>query len=171
MNGVMPIIFAQAIVSIPSTLAIIIPSWSDGVTRWFSPNSPFPIYAIVYFIMIILFAYFYVSISFNPMEVASNLQKNGGTILGHRPGKATADYISKILNRVTLMGAIFLSIIAIFPMIISMIRLWTGAAASYIFSQLAFGGTSLLIVIGVALETTRDLEAQITMRNYKGFLD
>lgn len=171
MNGVMPIIFAQAIVSIPSTLAIIIPSWNDGVTRWFSPNSPFPIYAIVYFIMIILFAYFYVSISFNPMEVASNLQKNGGTILGHRPGKATADYISKILNRVTLMGAIFLSIIAIFPMIISMIRLWTGAAASYIFSQLAFGGTSLLIVIGVALETTRDLEAQITMRNYKGFLD
>ncbi len=171
MTGVMPIIFAQAIVSIPSTLAIIIPSWNNGVTRWFSPGSPFPIYAFVYFIMIILFAYFYVSISFNPMEVASNLQKNGGTVLGHRPGKATADYITKILNRVTLMGALYLSIIAIFPMIITMIRAWTDAPASYIFSQLAFGGTSLLIIIGVALETTRELEAQITMRNYKGFLD
>ena len=171
MTGVMPIIFAQAIVSIPATLSIIFPSWQSGIEKWFSAGSAYPFYAIVFFVMIILFAYFYVAISFNPMEVASNLQKNGGTILGHRPGKATADYITKILNRVTLMGALFLSVIAIFPMIIVMIRAWTGATASYIFSQLAFGGTSLLIIISVALETTRDLEAQITMRNYKGFLD
>lgn len=171
MTGVMPIIFAQSIVAIPSTLALIFTSWTNGVNDWFSPNSKFPIYIICYFILIIGFAYFYTSISFNPMEVASNLQKNGGTILGHRPGKPTADYIRRTLNRVTLIDAIFQSFIAIFPILIVMIRAWTGAGFSYVFSQLAFGGTSLLIIVGVALETTRELEAQITMRHYKGFLE
>ena len=171
MTGVMPIIFAQSIVAIPSTLALIFTSWTNGVNDWFSPNSKFPIYIICYFILIIGFAYFYTSISFNPMEVASNLQKNGGTILGHRPGKPTADYIRRTLNRVTLIDAIFQSFIAIFPILIVMIRAWPGAGFSYVFSQLAFGGTSLLIIVGVALETTRELEAQITMRHYKGFLE
>jgi preprotein translocase subunit SecY len=171
MTGVMPIIFAQSIVAIPSTLALIFTSWTDGVNAWFSPNSKLPLYALCYFILIIGFAYFYSSISFNPMEVASNLQKNGGTILGHRPGKPTADYIRKVLNRVTLIDAIFQSFIAIFPILIVMIRAWTGAGASYVFSQLAFGGTSLLIIVGVSLETTREIEAQITMRHYKGFLE
>ncbi|MDD4126028.1 MAG: preprotein translocase subunit SecY [Eubacteriales bacterium] len=171
MTGVMPIIFAQSIVAIPSTLALVVTSWSSGINDWFSANSKFPLYAISYFFLIIGFAYFYSSISFNPLEVASNLQKNGGTILGHRPGKPTADYIRKTLSRVTLIDAIFQSFIAIFPILIVMIRAWTNTSASYIFSQLAFGGTSLLIIVGVALETTRELEAQITMRHYKGFLE
>lgn len=171
MTGVMPIIFAQSIVAIPSTLALVFTSWGGGITRWFSTGSPFPFYAVAYFLLIIAFAYFYSSISFNPLEVATNLQKNGGTILGHRPGKPTADYIRKTLNRVTLIDAGFQSFIAIFPILIVMIRAWSGSSASYIFSQLAFGGTSLLIVVGVALETTRELEAQITMRHYKGFLE
>ena len=175
MNGVMPIIFAQSIVMIPATLSLIFLSWKDGVTTWFSQNSEYPFYAIVYFVLIIAFAYFYSSISFNPMEVASNLQKNGGTILGHRPGRATAEYIKKILGRVVFMGAIFLSIIAIFPLILFMLSQWFPSVS--VFNVLStilgggFGGTSLLIVIGVALETTRALEAQITMRNYKGFLE
>ncbi len=175
MNGVMPIIFAQSIVMIPATLSLIFLSWKDGVTTWFSQNSPYPFYAIVYFVLIIAFAYFYSSISFNPMEVASNLQKNGGTILGHRPGRATAEYIKKILGRVVFMGAIFLSIIAIFPLLLFMLHQWfDGVVAFNVLSTIlggGFGGTSLLIVIGVALETTRSLEAQITMRNYKGFLE
>ena len=175
MTGVMPIIFAQSIVMIPSTLALVFPSWQGGIQNWFSGSSKFPFYAVAYFILIIAFAYFYSEISFNPMEVASNLQKNGGTILGHRPGKATADYIKKVLGKVTFMGAIFLSIIAIFPILMVMIAQWFEASSTAILARLlssvALTGTSLLIVVGVALETTRDLESQITMRNYKGFLE
>lgn len=164
MTGVMPIIFAQAIVSIPATLALIFTSWQSGINTWFSAASKWPFYAIVYFLMIIAFAYFYNSISFNPVEVANNIRKNGGTILGYRPGKPTADYIKKVLNRITLIGALFLGFIAVFPIVLSM----TGNA---VFQAFAFGGSSLLIVVGVALETTRDLESQITMRHYKGFLE
>ena len=175
MTGVMPIIFAQSIVMIPATLALIFSSWESGITTWFSASSKYPFYAILYFVLIIAFSYFYSEISFNPMEVASNLQKNGGTILGHRPGKATADYIRKSLGKVTFMGAIFLSIVAIFPILLVMISKWFVADATTILAQLlssvAFTGTSLLIVVGVSLETTRDLESQITMRNYKGFLE
>ena len=175
MTGVMPIIFAQSIVMIPATLALIFTSWSSGINDWFSAGSKYPFYAIAYLILIVAFAYFYSEISFNPMEVASNLQKNGGTILGHRPGKATADYIRKVLGKVTFMGAVFLSIVAIFPLILVMISRWIEIDATSIIAQLlanvALTGTSLLIVVGVALETTRDLEAQITMRNYKGFLE
>ena len=164
MSGVMPIIFANAIVMMPATLAMIFPSWEKGVTKWFSASSEYPFYVIAMFVLIVAFAYFYLSISFNTVEVANNLKKNGGTILGYRPGKPTADYIKKVVNRVTLMGSVFLSFMAIFPVLLS----WTGQPA---LTALVFGGTSMIIVVSVALETSRQLESEITMRHYKGFLD
>lgn len=164
MSGVMPIIFANAIVMMPATLAMIFPSWETGVTKWFSASSDYPFYVIAMFLLIVAFAYFYLSISFNTVEVANNLKKNGGTILGYRPGKPTADYIKKVVNRVTLMGSVFLSFMAIFPVLLS----WTEQSA---LTYLVFGGTSIIIVVSVALETTRQLESEITMRHYKGFLD
>ena len=164
MSGVMPIIFANAIVMMPATLAMLIPSWKAPVEKWFSTNSEYPFYVIVMFVLIVAFAYFYLSISFNTVEVANNLKKNGGTILGYRPGKPTADYIKKVVNRVTLMGSVFLSFMAIFPVLLS----WTGQPA---LASLVFGGTSMIIVVSVALETSRQLESEITMRHYKGFLD
>ena len=164
MSGVMPIIFANAIVMMPATLAMIFPSWEKGVTKWFSASSDYPFYVIAMFVLIVAFAYFYLSISFNTVEVVNNLKKNGGTILGYRPGKPTADYIKKVVNRVTLMGSVFLSFMAIFPVFLS----WTGQPA---LSALVFGGTSMIIVVSVALETSRQLESEITMRHYKGFLD
>ena len=168
MAGVLPVIFAQAIVSLPATLAQLIPSWrnSEVLTKWFTAST-LPggaIYALVYFVLIILFAYFYISTIFDPVEVSNNLKKNGGTIMGYRPGKPTADYIRKVLNRVTLMGAIALSIMVIIPIMLA----WTGIT---VFTNFTFGGTSIIIVVGVAIETTRDLESQITMRHYKGFLE
>ncbi|OGO87618.1 MAG: preprotein translocase subunit SecY [Clostridiales bacterium GWF2_36_10] len=166
MSGVMPIIFANAITSLPSTIGLLKPDWKEPINTYFSPSSAkFGwIYLVVTFLLIIAFAYFYLSISFNPMEVANNLKKNGGTILGYRPGKPTSDYITKVLNRVTLLGAFFLSFMAIFPILMS----WTGSSS---FSLLIFGGTSLIIIVGVALDTTRDIESEITMRHYKGFLE
>ena len=137
-------------------------SFYNGVKNIFDTTSP--VYIIIYFILIIAFAYFYIAISFNPVEVANNLKKNGGFIPGIRPGKPTSDYISKILSKITLIGAIFLGVIAIFPMILNMI-------SSDTFAGIAFGGSSLLIVVGVALETSREIEAQMTMRHYKGFLE
>ncbi len=164
MSGVMPIIFANAIVMMPATLAMIIPSWKDGVEKYFSTNSEYPFYVIALFVLIVAFAYFYLSISFNAVEVANNLKKNGGTILGYRPGKPTSDYIKKVVNRVTLMGSIFLSFMAILPVFLA----WTEQPA---LTYLVFGGTSMIILVSVALETTRQLESEITMRHYKGFLD
>ena len=166
MSGVMPIIFANAITSLPSTLALLKPDWEPFITTYFSPARPDWgwIYVTVDFVLILAFAFFYISISFNPIEVANNLKKNGGTILGYRPGKPTADYIKKVLNRITLLGAFFLSFMAIFPILMS----WTGSSS---FKTLIFGGTSLIIIVGVALETTRDIESEITMRHYKGFLE
>ena len=164
MSGVMPIIFANSIVAIPATIAAFFPNsnfWS-GVNNFFNYTSP--VYAILFFALIIAFAYFYIAISFNPVEVANNLKKNGGSIPGIRPGRPTTEYITRVLNRITLIGAIFLGIIAVFPMIINMV---SGGQ----FAGLAFGGSSLLIVVGVALETTRDLEAQMSLRHYKGFLE
>jgi preprotein translocase subunit SecY len=143
---------------------MIIPSWKDGVEKYFSTNSEYPFYVIALFVLIVAFAYFYLSISFNAVEVANNLKKNGGTILGYRPGKPTSDYIKKVVNRVTLMGSIFLSFMAIFPVILG----WTGQPA---LQHLVFGGTSMIILVSVALETTHQLESEITMRHYKGFLD
>ncbi len=164
MSGVMPIIFANAIVMMPATLAMIFPSWKTGVEKYFSTGSEYPFYVITLFLLIIAFAYFYLSISFNAVEVANNLKKNGGTILGYRPGKPTSDYIKKVVNRVTLMGAVFLSFMAILPVLLA----WTGKDA---LTYLVFGGTSMIILVSVALETTRQLESEITMRHYKGFLD
>ena len=164
MSGVMPIIFASSIVSIPATIGAFFPNakWLSWLTDYLSYDSW--VYIALYLILIVAFAYFYIMISFNPVETANNIQNNGGAIRGVRPGKPTVEFITKILNRITLIGALFLCIIAGLPMIIN-------AVFQGQFAGLAFGGNSLLIVIGVALETFRDLEAQITLRNYKGFLD
>lgn len=162
MSGVMPIIFAQSIASIPATIAAFTGKTDGWVNTWFGTNS-IP-YAIIYFLLIIFFAYFYSTIQFNPIEVANNLKKNGGYIPGFRPGKPTSEFIQKVLNKITLFGAIYLGIIAIVPILISH---FSNAAA---LTGLSLGGTSIIIVVGVALETVRALEAQMLMRNYKGFL-
>ena len=159
MSGVLPIIFAQSIATLPATIAAFT-GHSDSA--WASTTS-IP-YAIIYFLLIIFFAYFYSTIQFNPVEVANNLKKNGGFIPGFRPGKPTSEFIKKVLNKITLFGAIYLGIIAIVPILIS--HFSTSASLSGI----SLGGTSIIIVVGVALETVRALEAQMLMRNYKGFL-
>jgi len=167
MTGVMPIIFANSIITIPATIALFFPTpkaggfW-EGFLNAFSSTSW--LYAVLTFILIIAFAYFYTAISFNPIEVANNLKKNGGFIPGIRPGKPTAEYITKILNRITLIGAIMLGIIAVVPLVANIIA---GGA----FGALAFSGNSIIIVVGVILETARELESQMTMRHYKGFLE
>ena len=166
MSGVMPIIFANSIVALPSTLALIFQPKSGGIwekiVNFFAYDNWF--YPIFFAVLIVAFAYFYISISFNPVEVSNNLKKNGGFIPGIRPGKPTSDYISKVLGRIVLIGAFFLCIIAVLPMLANTI---SGGALSGI----AFGGSSLLIVVGVALETAREIEGQMTMRHYKGFLE
>ena len=167
MSGVMPIIFASSICSLPATIMQFIPNSSNsGVGKFFNAifSTDSIVYAIIYLVLIIVFAYFYIAISFNPVEVANNLQKNGGSIMGIRPGKPTADFIQKVLNKITLIGALFLGIIAVVPLVINIV---TGGALG----SIAFSGNSLLIVVGVALETVREIEAQMTMRHYKGFLE
>ena len=166
MSGVMPIIFAQAIASIPATICAFAGVQAGDEGFWgaflevFDANGL--IYAIVYFLLILGFSYFYASMSFSPVEVANNLKKNGGFVPGFRPGKPTADFISKVLGKITFFGAIYLSIIAIAPIV-------TGALVGS--STLAIGGTSIIIVVGVALETVKAMEAQMLMRHYKGFLE
>ena len=160
MSGVMPIIFAQSISTLPATIAAFT-GHSDSA--W--ANTTSILYAIIYFLLIIFFAYFYSTIQFNPIEVANNLKKNGGYIPGFRPGKPTSEFIQKVLNKITLFGAIYLGIIAVVPILISHFS----STASL--TGLSLGGTSIIIVVGVALETIRALEAQLMMRNYKGFLD
>ncbi len=166
MSGVMPIIFANSIVALPSTLQLIFNprpgSFWNKVFNVFSSNSW--VYVILFVVLIVAFAYFYISISFNPVEVSNNLKKNGGFIPGIRPGKPTADYIQKVLGRITLIGAFFLCIIAAIPLVANIVS--GGALAG-----IAFGGSSLLIVVGVVIETARELESQMTMRHYKGFLE
>ncbi len=164
MTGVMPIIFASSIVSIPATIANFFPNsgfWNSVIDVF---NYDTWLYIIIEFILLVAFAYFYVAISFNPVEVANNLKKQGGAVPGIRPGKPTSDYITKVLNRITLVGALILSVICILPMCINII-------AGGQFASLAFGGSSIIIVVGVALETFREIEAQMSLRNYKGFLD
>ena len=161
MSGVMPIIFAQTIASIPATIAAFVPKWQNSAfMRAFDTTSV--IYCVVYFLLIIGFSYFYATIQFNPVEVANNLKKQGGFIPGFRPGRPTVEFISKVLNKITMFGALYLSVIAILPIV-------TGAiiGATY----LAIGGTSVMIVVSVALETQKALEAQMMMRHYKGFLE
>ncbi len=220
MSGVMPVIFASSLISLPATIMafcgvasadsfisnrnaagqFVWKNFWQNVNTFLAADGWF--YPLILFVLIIAFSYFYIQISFNPVEVANNLKKNGGMILGHRPGAPTADYIRKSLSKVTLIGAFFLSVVAIVPIIIVPLAMepiaeeivrgfihtdptWVnqfliGAVtneaevvsqlSSYFTSAFAFGGTSLLIVVGVALETVRDLEAQLSMRNYKGFL-
>ena len=171
MSGVMPIIFASSIVSLPATIGAFagVSTKTKGfwgvIMRIFDPTSI--LYVVLFLGLTIAFSYFYITISFDPVEVANNLKKNGGTVPGIRPGQPTADYIKKVLRRVTLIGAIFLMIVAGVPMIINCIASLFEITS---LSGIAFGGSSLLIVIGVALETARDIEAQMTMRHYKGFL-
>ncbi len=160
MSGVMPIIFAQSIASLPATIAALT-GHSDSI--WAQTDSV--VYAIIYFALIIFFAYFYSTIQFNPVEVANNLKKNGGYIPGFRPGKPTSEFIQKVLNKITLFGALYLGILATVPILISV---FSSTAA---LTGLSLGGTSIIIVVGVALETIRAIEAQLLMRNYKGFLD
>ena len=163
MSGVMPIIFAQSIASLPATIAALAGSKSDS---WFM--KPFDTtsiaYAIIYFLLILFFAYFYSTIQFNPVEVSNNLKKNGGYIPGFRPGKPTSEFIQKVLNKITLFGAIYLGIIACVPILVAH---FSNAKA---LTGISLGGTSIIIAVGVALETVRALEAQMMMRNYKGFL-
>ena len=162
MSGVMPIIFAQSIASLPATIGAFM-GWNtdnSAMMRLFDTSKPF--YSILYFFLIVGFSYFYASMSFNPIEVSNNLKKNGGFIPGFRPGKPTADFITKVLNKITMFGALYLSVVAILPIV-------TGNIVGY--SSLAIGGTSIIIVVGVALETVKQMEAQMLMRHYKGFLE
>ena len=165
MSGVLPIIFAQSIAMIIPTVAAFLPAPKEGSFGYWLVNavdSKSVIYMIVYFLLIIAFSYFYASIQFNPVEISNNLKKNGGFIPGFRPGKPTADFIRKVLNKVTMFGAIYLGIVAILPLIIGKV---VDQAA------LSIGGTSVIIVVGVALETVQALESQMLMRQYRGFLE
>lgn len=166
MTGVMPIIFASSICSIFPTIQMFAHpaqgSFWDKFFDIFATDSV--LYAVLTFVLIIAFAYFYTSISFNPIEVANNLKTNGGSIPGIRPGRPTAEYITKILSRVTFVGALLLSVVAVLPLILNLI---SGGNLN----GLAFGGSSIIIVVGVVLETIREIEAQTTMRHYKGFLE
>ncbi len=165
MSGVLPIIFAMSFMSLPSTFKLFISPNPDGtgvynfILRIFEYTHPF--YACLYFLLIIAFNYFYVSMQYNPVEIANNLRQNNGGIPGIRPGKPTSDYIKRILSKITLVGAVFLGIIAIFPIIF-------GAITKI---NIAMGGTSILIVVSVALETVRTMESQMMMRHHKGFLE
>ncbi len=165
MSGVMPIIFASSIMSIPGTIGSFVDvkegGFWDGFFRLFQYNSWF--YAILYFLLIIGFNYFYVAIQYNPIEISNNLRKNNGAIPGIRPGKPTSDFITRVISKITFVGAIFLGLIAVFPIAFSYAVPDAG--------QLALGGTTLLILVGVALETMRTLESQLMMRHHKGFLE
>lgn len=166
LSGVLPIIFAQSIAMIPATIGMFVPSSRVEGSGWhtflsvFNSNSA--LYAVIYFLLIIAFSYFYATIQFNPVEVANNLKKNGGFVPGFRPGRPTAEFLSKVLARLTFFGAIYLGIVAILPIIVENM---TGI------SNISIGGTSVIIVVGVALETVKMIEAQMLMRHYKGFLE
>ena len=162
-SGVLPIIFAVSVASLPQMIA----GWVDPesgfatfVAKWLSQTSI--IYLVVYALLIVFFSYFYSQVSFNPIEVSKNLKENGGFVTGIRPGKPTSDYLMKILSRITLVGALYLAAIAILPIIVGIIF--------PSISNMAIGGSSVMILVSVALETTNQLESQILMRNYKGFL-
>ena len=163
--GVMPVIFASSILSLPQTIAMFWQPAEDSlgyhILNLFSQTSVF--YIVLYGLLILAFAYFYASIQFNPTEIANNLKKNGGFIPGFRPGKPTSDFITKALAKVTFVGAVFLGIVAILPLIVG--------AISPTLSNVALGGTSVIIVVGVALDTVKQLEAQMLMRHHKGFLE
>ena len=166
LSGVLPIIFAQSIAMIPATIGMFVPSSQVEGSGWHTFlsvfNSTSALYAVIYFLLIIAFSYFYATIQFNPVEVANNLKKNGGFVPGFRPGRPTAEFLGKVLSRLTFFGAIYLGIVAILPIIVENI---TGIM------NISVGGTSVIIVVGVALETVKMIEAQMLMRHYKGFLE
>ncbi len=166
LSGVLPIIFAQSIAMIPATIGMFVPSSQTPGTGWNTFlsvfNSTSALYAVIYFLLIIAFSYFYATIQFNPVEVANNLKKNGGFVPGFRPGRPTAEFLGRVLARLTFFGAIYLGIVAILPIITENI---TGIV------NMSIGGTSVIIVVGVALETVKMIEAQMLMRHYKGFLE
>lgn len=163
MGGVMPIIFASSILSIPATVNLFVKAESGFWRSFFNFfNSTSVGYMLIYFVLIIMFAYFYTTIQYNPVEMANNLRTNNGTIPGIRPGRPTADYIAKILSRITLIGALCLAVIALVPLIFGKISTM---------GNMSLSGTSIIIIVGVALETVKQLESQMMMRHYKGFLD
>lgn len=162
MSGVMPIIFASAILSIPQTIQMFVTPTGFWKGFFDALSSTGWLYCIIYFVFIILFAYFYMSIQYNPIEMANNLRQSNGTIPGIRPGRPTAEFIGKILTKVTLIGALFLGAIAIVPIIYGNLTNM---------GRMSMGGTSIIIMVGVALETVKQIESQMMMRHYKGFLD
>ncbi len=168
MSGVLPVIFASSILSLPPTVEMFLSE--DKVEKFAGFFNLFKtshwFYSILYFFLILFFAYFYASIQYNPVEMANNIRKNSGMIPGLRPGKPTSDYIKKILGRITLLGALLLSVVALFPNIVTLFTNLIGSPMT-----ISLGGTSLIIVVGVAVETVKQLESQMMMRHYKGFLD
>ena len=167
-SGVIPIIFALSLLQFPLTVTYFLKAdsgFTEFVTKWLSPSG-MPgvwVYGVLNVVLIIFFTYFYTQATFNPVEVADNMKANGGFIPGIRPGKATEEYLQKVMSRITIVGAIFLAVIATLPTVLSVI-------APESLGSIHFGGTSLLIAVGVALETVRQLENQMLMRNYQGFL-
>ena len=165
MSGVMPVIFAQSICSLPATVCAFMGITAESNNWWYDHvwSSSSWIYAFTYFLMIFFFSWFYSTIQYDPVEISNNLKKNGGFIPGFRPGKPTADFIQKVINKIVVFGAVYLGIVALLPIVAG--NLMEGVR------HLAIGGTSVIIVVGVALETVKALEAQMLMRHYKGFLD
>ncbi|MCD8116756.1 MAG: preprotein translocase subunit SecY [Oscillospiraceae bacterium] len=167
MSGVMPVIFAQSIVSFPATIVQLVKgsTLESGTFAYYISQTNTWLYVICYALLIVFFGYFYSTIQFNPIEISNNLRKNGGFIPGIRPGKPTSEYIQRVLNKITLFGSLYLCIIAAAPYVIS---IYSDVAQSI---GISLGGTSIIIVVGVALETVQALESQMLMRHYKGFLD
>ncbi len=159
MAGVIPIIFAMSIMSFPSTVMALFGTQPNGFWSFLTPGSW--VYIVLYVLLIVFFTYFYTSIQFNPIEIANNMKKNGGFVPGIRPGKPTSEYITRILSKITLTGALFLGIIAALPLVLG----------RFVGFSISIGGTSLLIMVGVALETVKQIESQMIMRHYKGFLE
>lgn len=170
MSGVLPVIFASSILSLPPTVEMFVSnkikegSFWNTFFGWFKASSW--VYGIIYFLLIIFFAYFYASIQYNPVEMANNLSKNSGMIPGIRSGRPTADYIAKVISKIVLLGALMLSVVALYPVIFSQITTAVGYSV-----DVTIGGTSIIILVGVALETVQQIESQMMMRHYKGFLD
>ena len=174
MSGVLPVIFAQSVISLPETIVTFLGKSMPGFL-----SSRSVIYCVIYALLIIAFSYFYATIQYNPVEIANNLRKNGGFVPGYRPGKPTSDFIHKTINKITLFGAIFLGIVALIPMVAGIFtqnynlaheaEITAGTLSRL--PSIAVGGTSIIIVVGVALETVQAMEAQMLMRHYKGFLE
>ena len=168
--GVIPIIFASAVLNLPVLISQVLPQndWGEAVTNWINDNlvnSTNPLYLTFLGLFIVGFAYFYTAIAFDPVQQADNLRKQGGFIPGIRPGPQTESYLTKVLNRITLPGALFIAVLAILPTILVSVLIGGGNNAAY-----SLGGTSLLIAVGVALETMKQVDSQLMMRNYEGFL-